>query len=132
MDALKEVALKFTEEVNFGSDEVKKSCTEVMATAHASVSSVSKRMQAELKRINYVTPTNYLELVTGYLSLLAEKRRTLEDRVKKYLGGVEKIQEAKIEVEAMSKVLASKRVEVAAASKETEELLVVIVKEKAV
>ena len=50
--------------------------------------------------------------------------------MKKYLGGVEKIQEAKIEVEAMSKVLAAKRVEVSAASKETEDLLVVIVKEK--
>ena len=30
---------------------------------------MSKRMLFELKRHNYVTPTNYLELVTGYKRL---------------------------------------------------------------
>lgn len=54
--------------------------------------------------MNYVTPTNYLELVTGYLSLLAERRKKLQDLVAKYVGGVEKIEEAKKEVEEMSKV----------------------------
>ena len=49
MEALKEVALKFTEEVNLGSDAVKKSVTEMMATAQASVSRVSERMLTELK-----------------------------------------------------------------------------------
>jgi len=126
------VALKFTEEVNLGTDEVKKAVTKMMATAQASVSTVSKRMLVELKRVNYVTPTNYLELVTGYLSLLAERRAKLEDLVKKYVGGVDKIEEAKNEVTEMSKVLVVKKEEVAVASKETEELLVVIVKEKAI
>lgn len=132
VEALSEVAFKFTEEVNLGTNEVKKSVTQMMATAQASVSAVSKRMFAELKRINYVTPTNYLELVTGYLSQLAERRAKLEDLVRKYAGGVGKIDEAKLEVEEMSKVLVVKKEEVAVASKETEELLVVIVKEKAV
>ena len=132
VEALSEVALKFTEEVNLGADEIKKAVTKMMATAQASVSSVSKRMLSELKRVNYVTPTNYLELVTGYLSLLAERRAKLEDLVKKYVGGVDKIEEAKNEVTEMSKVLVVKKEEVAVASKETEELLVVIVKEKAI
>jgi dynein heavy chain len=132
IEALTEVAFKFTEEVNLGTDTVKKAVTTMMATAQASVSTVSKRMFAELKRVNYVTPTNYLELVTGYLSLLAERRAKLEDLVRKYVGGVDKIAEAKLEVEEMSKVLVVKKEEVIIASKETEELLVVIVKEKAV
>ena len=112
---MSEVAFKFTEEVNLGTNEVKKSVTQMMATAQASVSAVSKRMFAELKRINYVTPTNYLELVTGYLSQLAERRAKLEDLVRKYAGGVGKIDEAKLEVEEMSKVLVVKKEEVAVA-----------------
>ena len=65
VEALSEVALKFTEEVNLGTDQVKKAVTQMMAAAQASVSQVSKRMLTELKRVNYTTPTNYIELVTG-------------------------------------------------------------------
>lgn len=36
------------------------------AMIHTSVSHMSKQMLDELKRYNYVTPTNYLELVAGY------------------------------------------------------------------
>eukprot|EP00961_Rhodomonas_salina_P184576 2492031-Rhodomonas_salina.1 len=95
-------------QVDLGTDEVKRiadqsAVTDVMATAHSSVAIVSKRMIQELNRVNYVTPTNYLELVTGYLSLLAERRKKLQDLVAKYVGGVEKIEEAKKEVEEMSK-----------------------------
>ena len=132
LEALREVALKFTEEVNLGTEEVKSAVTDVMATAHSSVAAVSKRMEQELKRVNYITPTNYLELVTGYLSLLAERRKGLQDLVSKYVGGVDKIDEAKKEVEEMTVVLAEKKVAVTQASKETEELLKVIVKEKQV
>jgi len=35
---------------------------------HKSVSEYSTKMLMELKRHNYVTPTNYLELVSGYKS----------------------------------------------------------------
>jgi len=33
---------------------------------HQSVVEISKKMLFEMKRHNYVTPTNYLELVIGY------------------------------------------------------------------
>lgn len=35
-------------------------------TMHWSVARYSQKMLLELRRHNYVTPTNYLELVTGY------------------------------------------------------------------
>lgn len=38
----------------------------VFVTTHQSVAEVSRKMKLELKRHNYVTPTNYLELVSGY------------------------------------------------------------------
>ena len=41
-------------------------CVKVFVTAHQSVADVSKQMLQELKRHNYVTPTNYLETVRGY------------------------------------------------------------------
>ena len=41
----------------------------------------SKSMQARLGRTNYVTPTNYLELVKGYCGLLKEKRATVGDPI---------------------------------------------------
>ena len=39
---------------------------QVFVTAHQSVADISKLMLQELKRHNYVTPTNYLETVRGY------------------------------------------------------------------
>jgi len=36
---------------------------------HQSVNDYSKRMLVEMRRHNYVTPTNYLELVNGYKQL---------------------------------------------------------------
>ena len=53
----------------------------VFATVHMSVAAASARMFEELKRQNYVTPTNYLELVKGYLYLLGEKQKGLGDQV---------------------------------------------------
>ena len=41
-------------------------CAQVFVTAHQSVADVSEQMLQELKRHNYVTPTNYLETVRGY------------------------------------------------------------------
>lgn len=38
----------------------------IFVTMHWSVAQYSQRMLLELRRHNYVTPTNYLELVSGY------------------------------------------------------------------
>ena len=45
---------------------MKANVSQVFATIHQSVVLVSRKMLFEVKRVNYVTPTNYLELVTGY------------------------------------------------------------------
>jgi dynein heavy chain len=46
--------------------KLKPSMAKVFALVHKSVSDYSQRMFNEMKRHNYVTPTNYLELVAGY------------------------------------------------------------------
>ena len=65
-DALYEVASKQLADEDLGSQEVKANICQVFVTAHQSVADVSKQMLQELKRHNYVTPTNYLETVRGY------------------------------------------------------------------
>ena len=82
-DALLEVAEKYLEDVNLGAPlklqpgadsaaadapDIKKSVASVFVTVHRSVVDMSERMLFEMKRHNYVTPTNYLELVSGYKS----------------------------------------------------------------
>ena len=46
--------------------QLRQNVANVFVTVHQSVVEVSDRMLVEMKRRNYVTPTNYLELVTGY------------------------------------------------------------------
>ena len=77
-DALLEVAEKYLEDVNLGeppklqvgddqaSPDIRQSVASVFVTVHRSVVEMSDRMLFEMKRHNYVTPTNYLELVSGY------------------------------------------------------------------
>ena len=73
-DALLEVAEKYLEEVRLRAEgdseetakELRTNLSSVFVTCHRSVVDMSERMFFEMKRHNYVTPTNYLELVGGY------------------------------------------------------------------
>ncbi|CAM5178875.1 unnamed protein product, partial [Eretmochelys imbricata] len=65
--ALLEVAEKYLEGVDLGGlPEIHKKVARIFVTMHWSVASYSQKMLLELRRHNYVTPTNYLELVSGY------------------------------------------------------------------
>jgi hypothetical protein len=71
---------------------------QVFSTMHMSVITASFRMLLELKRHNYVTPTNYLELVKGYNVLLDEKRSELGDSANKLANGLAKLEESRLQV----------------------------------
>merc|ERR1711988_1585816 len=102
----------------------------VFATIHMSSQAASARMAAELKRYNYITPTQYLELVKGYKTLLAEKSKELGDAASKLANGLSKLEESREQVEVMSVELEKKKVVVAQAVKDCENLLVEIVSER--
>ncbi|GMH41208.1 hypothetical protein BSKO_09118 [Bryopsis sp. KO-2023] len=131
-DALYEVAVKQLEEENLGSQKVMDSVCRVFVTAHQSVSDMSQKMLSELKRHNYVTPTNYLETVRGYRGLLKEKRAELGDKSEKLKGGLQKLDETSVQVAEMQVVCEEKKVVVAQAKTDCEELLVEIVQDKRV
>jgi dynein heavy chain len=121
--ALQEVATKFLSEVKFEDPKLVTAVAETFAIAHLSVVDASAKMLDQLKRHNYVTPTNYLELVKGYRSLLGEKRHEVEDSRFKLANGLTKLEESQEQVKEMSKILEVKQVTVQQSQKDCEELL---------
>ena len=136
-DALIEVGEKSLLEVELGisdvalSDEYKVKLAQAFCEIHRSVAASSKKMLLELNRHNYVTATNYLELVSGYKKLLYEKRKEIGDQVTKLKNGLQKIDDTREKVEVMSKELAEAKIKVAAYQKECEKFLQEIVQKTA-
>jgi len=133
-EALTEVASKFLMESKLGHGEdetaLKAQVGKVFAYTHESVTTASQKMLLEMKRHNYVTPTNYLELVKSYRELIQEKLTEIGDSRAKLSGGLTKLEEGKIQVETMSVELEAKKIIVAKSQKDCEDLLVVIVSER--
>ena len=48
---------------------------------HLSVSDYSKDFQTKLRRVNHVTPKNYLDFINSYTKLLSEKDKFVQDQV---------------------------------------------------
>nr|XP_055054184.1 LOW QUALITY PROTEIN: dynein axonemal heavy chain 2 [Misgurnus anguillicaudatus] len=130
-DALLEVAERCLDGISLGNeDKIQTNVASIFVTVHQSVAQFSHRMKVELKRHNYVTPTNYLELVSGYKKLLSEKRAELGEQVSKLRNGLFKIDDTRSKVEAMSVELEDSKKKVAEFQKQCEEYLVVIVQQK--
>uniref|UniRef100_A0A672FP66 Dynein axonemal heavy chain 2 n=1 Tax=Salarias fasciatus TaxID=181472 RepID=A0A672FP66_SALFA len=130
-DALLEVAEKYLDGLELGPLEgIQTKVASVFVSTHQSVAQISQKMKLELKRQNYVTPTNYLELVSGYKKLLAEKRSELGEQVSKLRNGLFKISDTRQKVEAMSVELKEAKEQVAKTEKECDECFSVIVQQK--
>jgi dynein heavy chain len=80
--------------------------------AHSTTKDSAEMMEAELKRIFYVTPTNYLELLKGYQKILNDMRNAVDRQRSKLRAGLSKLDSARKQVEIMAKTSDEKRVEV--------------------
>lgn len=129
-DALLEVALKYLDSANLESDVLKKAVSQVFVSIHMSVVEQSARMIQEIKRYNYVTPTNYLELVTGYRELLKEKKRDIGNAAGKLKNGLSKLDDTRKSVEKISVELEVAKKQVVQYQKQCEDYLVIIVQQK--
>lgn len=129
-EALYEVAKKFLVQMD---DLAKKEeeLAELCAFAHSTTQQSAERMNIELKRIFYVTPTNYLELLKGYSKILVEKRQAVDKQRNKLRSGLSKLDDARRQVELMAKSSDEKRIEVQKENKACEELMIRIAKERA-
>lgn len=55
---------------------------------------LSEKMFKEMKRVYYITPSNFIELVKGYVLLLKEKQDEFGNEIKKLTLGLKKLDEA--------------------------------------
>ena len=91
-------------------DELRTPIVEHMVQVHLTADKLSSQYQSELKRHNYVTPKNYLGFLANYAKLLVTRREDIDDLVKKFTIGLEKLQHAESEVKVMKEELAEKEV----------------------
>jgi dynein heavy chain, axonemal len=83
-------------EIELGDDQP--GCIQMFKTIHQSVEKMRERYLDEARRITYVTPTSYLELLSTYKKTLKERIKqvgTAKDRLAK---GLKVLAEASIEV----------------------------------
>lgn len=110
--------------------QIKHNVSSIFVRIHTSVIDASERMRVEQKRHNYVTPTNYIELVTGYVELLSEKRAVVGDMASKLENGLNTLENARRDVQEMSVKLEQQKIDAARNEKECEDLVVVILEQK--
>ncbi|XP_078053365.1 dynein heavy chain 2, axonemal kl-2 [Augochlora pura] len=111
-------------------DRMRDGIASIFSLIHESVSQFSRRMAAEMKRYNYVTPVNFLELVAGYKTMLGEKRQELESQASKLRSGLSKIDDTRLKVNEMAAELEVTQEQVHKSTRECEEFLVTIVNQK--
>ena len=70
---------------------LREKCVEMVQFFHSSTAKWAAEFLKKLKRNYYVTPTSYIELITTFKNLLAEKRKEVHADIFKYENGYEKI-----------------------------------------
>jgi len=78
-------------------------------------------MEQELKRIYYVTPTNFIEMLKGYDLLIWEKKHDIGYQVNKLTNGLAKLDDAKEQVYNMTGESEEKKLAVTELQKKVDE-----------
>ncbi|XP_060113048.1 dynein axonemal heavy chain 7 [Heteronotia binoei] len=127
-DALQAVATRSLEDIEM-SEETRNGCIDMCKKFHMTTITLSETFYAELQRHNYVTPTSYLELISTFKSLLENKRTQVMKMKKRYEVGLEKLESAASQVATMQSELEALQPQLRLASKQVDEMMVVIEKE---
>lgn len=127
-DALEMVANKFLEEVDMELD-MRQQCVSMCQHFHQSVRLLSEKYYAILRRMNYTTPTSYLELILTFKTLLGKNQNEILTMQQRYTTGLEKLDFAASQVSVMQQELQALQPQLVETSKETEQLMVKIEKD---
>ncbi|XP_017758914.1 PREDICTED: dynein heavy chain 1, axonemal-like, partial [Eufriesea mexicana] len=105
--ALQSVAMRFLTDIQDESitENVLMSIVRMCQHMHSSVIDASALYLKELSRHNYVTPTSYLELLSGYGDLLNKKKMELQSAANRLSTGLDKLASAEVEVKNMQQLL---------------------------
>lgn len=93
------------------------------AVVHSSVVAMSVQMLLEVKRYNYVTSPNYLQLVSGFKELLENKRLEVSTAANRLRNGLSKIEETQEKVSVMTEELKISSEQVKLLAKECEDFI---------
>ncbi|KAM9123015.1 dynein axonemal heavy chain 7 [Pangshura tecta] len=127
-DALQAVASRFLEDIEM-SEATREGCIDMCKSFHTSTIVLSDLFHTELQRHNYVTPTSYLELISTFKTLLEKKRTEVMKMKRRYEVGLEKLNSAASQVASMQYELEALQPQLKEASKQVDEMMVIIEKE---
>ncbi|KAL6609170.1 dynein heavy chain and region D6 of dynein motor-domain-containing protein [Neocallimastix sp. 'constans'] len=130
-DALRSVAINTISDISdLGPEDVIDGIVDVCVTMHESVRLKCIQYENEIGRFNYITPKSYLELLNLYKILLQKKRNELYGLRKRTATGLDKLLSAAKEVEVLQNELKAMQPLLLQTSKEVEETMVNIDKDK--
>ncbi|KAM4698368.1 dynein axonemal heavy chain 7 [Rhinophrynus dorsalis] len=127
-DALQAVATRFLKDMEM-SEEIQNGCIEMCKRFHTSTITLSEKLHTELQRYNYVTPTSYLELISTFKVFLQNKQTEVMKIKRRYEVGLEKLESASSQVATMQIELEALQPQLKVASREVDEMMVVIERE---
>lgn len=124
------MARKFLEEVEMASDEERNSVVNFLPFSFTTVQDFSAVVLQAERRYIYTTPKSFLELIKLFKSMLAIKRKELEDNREKYERGVIKLQQTQEQIADLEEVLKVTSVTVEEKKKNANEQALIVGGEK--
>lgn len=121
-EALIEVAHKFLNNIDLP-DEKRTGLANLCGFTHATTQKEALRMEKELKRVFYVTPTNFIELLKGFDKILAAKRKEVGVQMTKLQNGLGRLEVAREDVKIMTQESEISRAEVTKTSAVVQSLM---------
>ncbi|XP_043259684.1 dynein axonemal heavy chain 1-like [Colletes gigas] len=123
--ALQSVAMGFLSDIKDESitEDILRSIVRMCQYMHSSVIDASDLFLKELDRHNYVTPTSYLELLSGYGDLLRKKKNELQSAESRLSTGLDKLASAEVEVKKMQELLRNMKPQLEKAAAETAKMI---------
>ena len=120
-EALIEVARKYISRIDID-DEYKEPLARQCAYSFTKATEFALKMESELRRIFYVTPTNFIELLKGYEKILKSRRKFFGTQSKKLRSGLARLASAAAQVADMTAESEIKRAEVSKKQTECQDL----------
>lgn len=111
--------------------DIRKSLSENMAETHISIDIVNKEFLYKERRYNYTTPKSFLELIEFYKSNYLKNNEKIEEQIISLERSLEVLKKTHERVEVLKKDLIVIGKEVEEKSKKTNELLIIVNKDKA-
>jgi len=121
-DALERVAKKYLEQVDIKDNE-KDACVDIVKYFHVSTQKLSEKFYSKLQRYNYVTPTSYLQAISGFKMLITSKQNEIMAAKKRYVKGLDQLAFAETQVGKMQTELEALQPQLQESAKQTAAML---------